>query len=78
MLPDTYCEYKKRTAGTGNLFKTSVSFDSLGHRSMSLLLKVYRLIPDAVSAPMYSGDEAQRLGWNLPGRCVKKSLRGRC
>jgi len=78
MLPDTYCEYKKRTAGTDNLFKTSVSFDSRGDRSMSQLLKVYSLIPDAVSAPMYSWGEAERLGWNLPDRRGKKFLRGRC
>ena len=81
MLPDTYCEYKKRTAstaGTDNLFKTSVSFATLGACSMSQLLKVYSLIPDAVSAPMYSWGEAERLGWNLPDRRGKKFLRGRC
>jgi hypothetical protein len=81
MLPDTYCDYKERTAGTAgtdSFFKTSVSFDNLGDRSMSLLLKLYRLIPDAVSAPMYSRDEAERLGWNLPGRCGKQFSRGRC
>ncbi len=78
MLPDTYCEYKERTASTDNFFKTSVSLDSLGDRSMSLLLNVYRLIPDAVSAPMYSWGEAERLGWNLPDRRGKTFLRGRC
>jgi hypothetical protein len=78
MLPDTNCEYKEWTASTDNFFKTSVSFDSLGDRSMSLLLKVYSLIPAAVSAPMYSWGEAERLVWNLPDRCLKKFLRGRC
>ena len=68
MLPDTYCEYKKRTASTDKLF----------NRSMSVLRKVYSLIPDAVSAPMYSWGEAERLGWNLPDRRGKKFLRGRC
>jgi hypothetical protein len=28
----------------------------------------YRLIPDAMSAPMYSLGEAERLGWNLTDR----------
>jgi hypothetical protein len=84
MLPDTYCEYKERTASTastastGNFFKTSVSLDSLGDRSMSLPLKVYRLIPGAVSAPMYGWSEAERLDWNLPSRCVKNFLKGGC
>jgi hypothetical protein len=45
---------------------------------MSRLLKVYSLIPDAVSAPMYSWGEAERLGWNLPDRCVEQFLRGSC
>jgi hypothetical protein len=62
MLPDTNCEYKKRTASPDNLFKTSVSFDRLGDRSMRQLLKVYSLIPDAMSAPMYGWGEAERLG----------------
>ena len=71
MLPDTYVNNTRSGPQTlranDNFFKTSVSFDSLGDRSMSLLLKVYRLIFNAVSTPMYGWDEAERLGWNLPG-----------
>jgi len=44
---------------------------------MSLLLKVYCLIPDAVSAPMYSWGEAERLCWNLPGQRGEKLLERR-